>query len=97
MRDQNKGGCFLRLDVVNLENKRFNIFIPKGRRAKGGWASMLETLRRLGFANGGEEIQKEETLRLKPSMEKTFAEVVKMPRGKERAIIRVEVKKKELC
>ena len=58
---------------------------------------MLETLRRLGFANGGEEIQKEETLRLKPSMEKTFAEVVKMPRGKERAIIRVEVKKKELC
>ena len=58
---------------------------------------MLETLRRLGFANGGEEIQKEETLRLKPNMEKTFAEVVKMQRGKERAIIRVEVKKKELC
>ena len=29
--DHNKGGCFLQLDVVDLENKRFSIFIPKGR------------------------------------------------------------------
>ncbi|KAL6338912.1 hypothetical protein AAG906_024063 [Vitis piasezkii] len=49
---------------------------------------MVETLRRLGFANGGEECQKEEELRLKPSMVKTFAEVVKRPSGKERAAIR---------
>ena len=47
MRDHNRGGCFLRLDVVDLESKRFNIFIPKGRGTKGGWASMVETLRRL--------------------------------------------------
>ena len=36
LRDENKGGCFLRLGVVDLENKRFNIFIPKGRGAEGG-------------------------------------------------------------
>ena len=58
---------------------------------------MVETLRRLGCANGGMISQKEEELRLKPSMVKTFAEVVKMPRGKDRATIRVEVIKKELC
>ena len=97
VRDQNKGGCFLRLDVVDLENKRFSIFIPKGRGAKGGWVSMVETLRCLGCANGGVISQKEEELRLKPSMVKTLGEVVKMPRGKDRATIRVEVTKKELC
>ena len=36
VRDHNKGGCFLLLDVVDLESKRFSIFIPKGRGAKGG-------------------------------------------------------------
>ena len=93
VRNHNKGGCFLRLDVVDLENKRFSIFIPKGRGAKGGWVLMVETLRRLGCANGGMISQKEEEPRLKPSMVKTFAEVVKMPRGKDRATIRVEVTK----
>ena len=51
VRDENKEGCFLQLGVVvDLEKKRFNIFIPKGRGVKGGWASMAETLRRLGVA-----------------------------------------------
>ena len=60
VRDQNKGGCFLRLEVADLENKRFCIFIPKGRGAKGGWVSMVETLRRLVFTDGEEGCQKEE-------------------------------------
>ena len=97
VRDNNKGGCFLRLDVVDLENKRFSIFIPKGRGANGGWVSMVETLRRLGCANRGMTNQKEEDPRLKPSTTKTFAKVIKMLRGKDRATIRVEVTKKELC
>ena len=42
--DENKAGCFLRLGVVDLENKRFNIFIPKRRGAEGGWALMVEML-----------------------------------------------------
>ena len=31
VRGENKGGCFLRLGVIDREKKRFSIFIPKGR------------------------------------------------------------------
>ena len=36
VRDQNKGGLFIRLGVTDLENKRFNIYIPNGRGDKSG-------------------------------------------------------------
>ena len=55
MCDENKGACFLRLGVVDLEKKRFSIFIPKGRGVKGGWASMVETLWCLGVATERKE------------------------------------------
>ncbi|RVX18413.1 hypothetical protein CK203_006490 [Vitis vinifera] len=45
VRGENKGGCFLHLGVVDREKKRFSIFIPKGRGAKGGWALLVEALR----------------------------------------------------
>ncbi|RVW21964.1 hypothetical protein CK203_107760 [Vitis vinifera] len=47
-RDYNRGGCFLRLGVVDLEGKRFSVYIPRGKGEKGGWASMADTLRSLG-------------------------------------------------
>ena len=40
VRDVNRARCFLLLGVVDLEMKRFNIFIPKGRGERGGWISM---------------------------------------------------------
>ena len=36
VRDQNKGGLFIRLGVTNLGNKRFSIYIPKGNGDKNG-------------------------------------------------------------
>ncbi|RVX00121.1 hypothetical protein CK203_026740 [Vitis vinifera] len=51
VRGENKGGCFLRLGVVNQEKKRFSIFVPKGRGAKGGWALLLEALQGVEVAS----------------------------------------------
>ena len=36
VRDQNKGGLFIRLGVTDLENKRFSIYILKGNGDKSG-------------------------------------------------------------
>ena len=49
VRDENRGGCYIRLGVVDMENKNASIFIPKGRGAVGGWTSMIEALRRLSI------------------------------------------------
>ena len=95
-RDYNRGGCFLRLGVADLERKRFSVFIPKGRGAKGGWASMVEILRRLGCEEGSTKNQKEDEPRSKPNMAKTYVEATNLARGKERTSVRVEVTKEEV-
>ena len=96
MREENKGGCFLRLGVMDLEKKSFNIFISKGRGVKGGWSSMAETLWSLGVATGRRESQQDEAMLLKPILGKTFAEVVQLSRSKGKVVVRVEVREEDL-
>ena len=43
----NSAGCFLRLGVVDLEKKRYNICISKGSGERGGWLAMAESLHKL--------------------------------------------------
>ena len=49
VREANRAGSFIRLGVTDLEKRRFGICIPKGKGEKGGWVSMVESLRRVGF------------------------------------------------
>ncbi|RVW18300.1 Transposon TX1 uncharacterized 149 kDa protein [Vitis vinifera] len=77
-RDYNRGGCFLRLGVVDLEGKRFSVYIPRGKGEKGGWASMADTLRSLGYEESCPKNQKAVVSRTKPNMVKSFVEATKV-------------------
>ncbi|RVW46014.1 hypothetical protein CK203_068568 [Vitis vinifera] len=66
LRDENKGGSFIRLGVEDGEQKRFNIFIPKGKEGKGGWSEMLQILQALIDTTKRKEYQKEEKVMVAP-------------------------------
>ncbi|RVX05080.1 Transposon TX1 uncharacterized 149 kDa protein [Vitis vinifera] len=60
VRDANSAGCFLRLGVVDLEKKRYNICISKGSGEKGGMVGYAESLRKLDVCFDKKENKQEE-------------------------------------
>ena len=96
VRDVNRVGCLLRLGVVDLEMKRYSIFIPKGKEERGGWVSTAEMLRNIGVTFGRKENKQEEMAMVKPFLERSYVEVVKRSRSKDRNTVRVEVRGKEI-
>ncbi|WJZ90120.1 hypothetical protein VitviT2T_009289 [Vitis vinifera] len=96
VRDENRAGYYLRLGMVNKEKRRFSIFIPKGKGARGGWISMVEMLQRLVRNLGKKENKQEERAMVKPRMERSYAEMVKGSRGREGKVVRVEVRGEEI-
>ena len=96
LRDANKGGCYLRLGVVDAESKRFSIFIPKGRGVKGGWSLMAKTLRNLGVVMDRKERQQLDVRLSEPDLRKSFAEVEQTPRSKGKAVAKVKIRKEAL-
>ncbi|XP_034685466.1 uncharacterized protein LOC117914301 [Vitis riparia] len=100
VRDANRAGCFLRLGVVDLELKRYNICILKGKGDKRGWTTMVEALRQMDINIDKKEQQEEVRAlgRSSPDMVKgrSFADTVKGWWNKGSNNIRVEVEREEL-
>ncbi|RVW17081.1 hypothetical protein CK203_076002 [Vitis vinifera] len=92
VRGENKGGCFLRLGVIDRAKKRFSIFVPKGRGAKGGWILLAEALREMESSPGGQADKRTRT-NLDTHVGKSFAEVVKQKCSTGDEVVRVKVDK----
>ena len=91
VRDANSAGCFLRLGVVDLEKKRYNICISKGSGEKGGWLAMAESLRKLDVCFDKKENKQEER-----ASGRSYVEMVKRSWSKDSKMVRVEVKGEEI-
>ena len=90
-REANRAGCFIHLGVTNMEKRRFSICIPKGRGEKGGWVSMVESLRNVGFW-----VDKKENNQEVRDTGRSYVEVVKGPRCRDASRVRVDVKGEEI-
>ena len=84
VQDANSAGCFLRLRVVDLEKKRYNICILKGRGERGGWISMAEMLRKLGVNFSKKEKKQEERV-----SGRSYAEMAKRSRSRNSKTVRI--------
>ncbi|RVW84973.1 hypothetical protein CK203_037668 [Vitis vinifera] len=91
VREVNRVGCFIRLGVTDMEKRRFGICIPKGRGEKGGWASMVESLRNVGLW-----FEKKETDQEVKVSGRLYVEVVKGLECRDASRVRVEVKGEEI-
>ena len=91
VREANRAGSFIRLGVTDMEKRRFGICIPKGKGEKGGWVSMVESLRRVGLWLEEKEIDQ----RVRDSG-RSYVEVVKGSELRDTTRVRVETKEEEI-
>ena len=91
VRETNKVGCFLRLRVVDAEEKSYSICIPKGRGERGGWSVMADVVRDLIDRLDKKENTKEET-----TPRRLHVEMGKRWGNRDRLSIIVEVEGEEI-
>ena len=91
VREVNKAGSFIRLGVVDAEEKRYSICISRGRGERGGWSAMAEVVRDLIARLDRREEKKEESIpvRLQAKMGKRWGN-----RGS--LLVRMEVEGEEI-
>ena len=70
-----------------MEKRRFSICILQGKGEKGGWASMVESLRNMGFCFDKKENRQEER-----ATGRSYVKVAKGPRSRDITKVRVEVR-----
>ena len=91
VREANRAGCFLWLGVVDSEEKRYSICIPKGKRERGGLLAMAEVLRKLIASFDKKENKKE-----KKTSRRLQVEMGKRLGSRDRNLVRVEVEGEEI-
>ncbi|RVW91097.1 hypothetical protein CK203_039969 [Vitis vinifera] len=96
VRNENKAGLFLKLGVVNLEKKRHSIIIPRGKGEKGGWVTIAEKLQQMGGSMGRKEHKQPEWGGGKLALDRSYAEVVKRQKYRDKNLVRMEVRKEEI-
>ena len=97
VRGFNRSGGFLRLGVVDLERKHFCIFLPRGRRAKRGWTTMVEIIQQMEEMVGRRmEVQ---VVRAggKISPTKSYVEAVTSTNQKGATAIKMKVAREEMA
>ena len=82
--------------MVDLEKKRHSIIIPKGRGEKEGWVTMAEKLQQMGGFMGRKEHKQSEWGGGKLVLERSYAEVVKRQKNKDKNLVRMEVRNEEI-
>ena len=93
----NRAGGFLRLGVVDLERKRFCIFLPRGRRDKRRWTAMAEMVRQMEELVGRRtELQEVRTVR-KATPAKSYVEVVMRTNRNGLNAIKMKVTREEIA
>ena len=91
----NRAGGFLRLGVVDLERKRFCIFIPRGRGDKRGWTTMAEKIHQMEGSIGRRANMQEARVAGKSAPENSYAAAVKRTSWNDSNSINVKVKREE--
>ena len=93
----NRAGGFLRLGVVDLERKRFCIFIPRGRRDKRGWTTMVEMIRQMEELTGRRTDLQEVRAGGKATPAKSYVEAVMSTNRKDSNAIKMKITREEIA
>ena len=80
---------------MDLERKRFCIFLPRGRRDKRGWTTMAEIIHQMKGSIGSRTNLQEVRVAGKSAPEKSYEETVKRTNWNGSNAINVKVKREE--
>ena len=105
IKDVNQAGPYIRLQVTDVGEKKFTIFITKGQRSEEGWRALASSLRELGVRTrlevqkgsevfmGKEKVQQKKTALTEGKIRggcRSFAEVLKASKPS-KGVVRVEI------
>ena len=92
VREVNKAGSFIRLGIVDAEEKRYSICIPRGRGGREGWTAMAEVVR-----NVYTRIDRREENKVEPTPKRIPPEMGERCGCRDSIWVRMEIKGEDIC